>query len=67
MKETNGLSARLRMLVLLLLLATAPVARAADPSSDPSWIDIVQQWFEALVGDDDPPDESDGVIHFPGG
>ncbi|MGK2859699.1 MAG: hypothetical protein ACSLFQ_21080 [Thermoanaerobaculia bacterium] len=68
MKHTKGVSRKLRVFVLLALLLTAPAAMAADPTSEPSWIDVIQNWFETLLGDDpETTDEDNGTLHIPGG
>ena len=67
MSVANGLSSRIRVLLLLLLLVAAPVATAADPSSETSWLDAITQWFETLLDDEEDPPEDGGVIHIPGG
>ncbi|MGK2856349.1 MAG: hypothetical protein ACSLFQ_04000 [Thermoanaerobaculia bacterium] len=64
----EGVLRGLRVAALLALLLVAPATLAADSDPDPSWLDIVQTWFESLLDDEpEPTDPDEGVIQFPGG
>lgn len=68
MEHGRGVSKRLRVLAILLLLAVGPAMRAADPEPDPSWIDVLQSWFMSIL-DTEPTatDPDNGTIRLPGG
>ncbi len=68
MKHIRSVFGIFRIFVMLGLLFVAPAAIAADPDSDPSWLDVIQTWFETLLDDDpEPTDPDEGTIRIPGG
>jgi hypothetical protein len=66
--QNHGVPGKLRVLALLALLLIAPAAMATRTHPDPTWIDIIQNWFETLIGNaPQPADEDGGTLHIPGG
>lgn len=66
-KRIQGVFRGLRVAALLALLLAAPAVLAADPDTEPSWLDIVQTWFASLLDDESPGDPDPGTLHIPGG
>ncbi len=69
MNKAGRVFAGIRILLLAAALFVAgPALQAATTDPDPTWIEIVQNFFATLLGDTTNSTEPDpGTIHIPPG